>query len=69
MIHATALEGQFLPVISDKEHKRFTPSELVLYMHALQYKWIAEEEKKVITMLRDPEFDSHKQMEKSSRRW
>ena len=51
---------------------RFTPSELMLYKHALEYKWTAEELRKVIAMLCNPEFDSkevdpdlHKRMNKA----
>ena len=39
MTHAEAIEGQFLPNMTEEEQKRFTPSELVLYKHALEYKW------------------------------
>ena len=58
MSHAQALEGGFVPSMSEDEQNRFTPSELKLYKHALEYKWTVEELKKVITMLHDPEFDS-----------
>ncbi len=30
MTHAEAIEGQFLPNLSEEEQKRFTPSELLL---------------------------------------
>ena len=36
MTHAEALEGRYLPDMSEEERKRFTPSELVLYKHALE---------------------------------
>ena len=56
----------------EDDRKRFTPSELMLYKHALEYKWTAEELRKVIAMLRNPEFDSkevdpdlHKRMNKA----
>jgi hypothetical protein len=72
MTHAQAIEGQFLPNMSEEEQKRFTPSELILYKHALGYKWTVEHLEKVIAMLRDPEFDSkeidpdlHRRMEKA----
>ena len=58
MSHETALESGFLPDMSEEDRKRFTPSELMLYKHALEYKWTAEELRKVIAMLRNPEFDS-----------
>ena len=38
--HAEAIEGRFLPNMTEEEQKRFTPSELVLYKHALGYKWM-----------------------------
>ena len=56
--HDNAIEGGFLPDMSEDDRKRFTPSELMLYKHALEYKWTAEELKKVIAMLCNPEFDS-----------
>ncbi len=58
MTHAQAIEAQFLPNMTEEEQKRFTPSELLLYKHALEYKWTAEELKKVIALVRSPEFDS-----------
>ncbi len=36
MTHAQAIEAQFLPNMTEEEHKRFTPSELLLYKHALE---------------------------------
>ncbi len=36
MAHAEAIEGDFLAPMSEEEHKRFTPSELILYKHALK---------------------------------
>jgi hypothetical protein len=72
MTHAQAIEGQFRPNMGEEEQKRFTPSELILYKHALEYKWTVEQLKKVIAMVSDPEFDSkaidpdlHKRMEKA----
>ncbi len=68
----TAIEGGFLPDMSEDDRKRFTPSELMLYKHALEYKWTDEELKKVIAMLRNQEFDSkevdpdlHKRMKRA----
>ena len=57
MTHSEAIEADFLPNMSDEEQKRFTSSELILYKHALEYKWTVEQRKKVIAMLRLPEFD------------
>ncbi len=37
MTHTEALEGGFLPVMDEEEQKQFTPSELLLYQHALEY--------------------------------
>jgi hypothetical protein len=72
MTHSEAIEADFLPNMSEEEQKRLTPSELILYKHALEYKWTVEQLKKVIAMLRLPEFDSkeidpdlHKRMEKA----
>ena len=39
MTHKDALEGGFLPSMSEEEQKRFTPSELLLYKHALEYRY------------------------------
>ncbi len=72
MSHETAIEGGFQPDMSEDDRQRFTPLELMLYKHALEYKWTAEGLKKVIAMLRNPEFDSkevdpdlHKRMNKA----
>ena len=58
--------------MSEEEQKRFTPSELLLYKHALEYKWTVEQLKKVIALLNNPEFDSrevdpdlHKRMQQA----
>ena len=48
-----ALEGGFLPSMTEEEQKQFTPSELILYKHALEYRWTAEDLKKVINMLQE----------------
>ena len=39
MTHTDALEGGFSPPMTDEEQKRFTPSELHLYKHALEYRY------------------------------
>ncbi len=72
MTHSEAIEAVFFPNMSEEEQKRFTPSELIFYKHALEYKWTVEHLKKVIAMLCLPEFDSkeidpdlHKRMEKA----
>jgi hypothetical protein len=72
MTHAQAIEAQFLPKMAEEEQKRFTPSELLLYKHALEYKWTAEQLKKLIALVRSPDFDAkdvdpdlHKRMEKA----
>ncbi len=39
MTHKDALEGGFIPSMTEEEQKRFTPSELILYKHALEYRY------------------------------
>ena len=39
MSHKDALEGGFIPSMTKEEQKQFTPSELVLYKHALEYRF------------------------------
>ncbi len=39
MTHTDALESGFSPPMTDEEQKRFTPSELHLYKHALEYRY------------------------------
>ena len=39
MTHTEALEGGFLPAMDEEEQKRFTPTELILYKHALEYRY------------------------------
>ena len=39
MSHKDALEGGFLTSMTEEEQKRFTPSELLLYKHALEYRF------------------------------
>jgi hypothetical protein len=58
--------------MSEEEKKSFAPFELILYKHALEYKWTVEQLKKIVAMLRRPAFDSkeidpdlHKRMEKA----
>ncbi len=38
MTSTEAVEGAFLPVMDEEEQKQFTPSELLLYKHALEYR-------------------------------
>ena len=40
MTHAEAIEGRFLPDMDNEQRKIFTPSEIILYKHALEYKYI-----------------------------
>ena len=40
MAHAEARAGQFLPDMNEEEQKQFTPSELILYKHAVEYRYI-----------------------------
>ena len=44
--------------MTEEEQKLFTASELLLYKHALEYRWTAAELKKVINMIQRPDFDS-----------
>ena len=39
MSHAAALEGGFLPKMTEEEQKRFTPTELLLWRHAKEYRY------------------------------
>jgi hypothetical protein len=39
MSHAAALEGGFLPKMTDAQQKRFTPSKLLLHKHAVAYRY------------------------------
>ena len=39
MTHKDALEGGFLPSMTEEKQKRVTPSELLLYKHALEYRY------------------------------
>jgi hypothetical protein len=38
MTQAEAFQGGFLRELDEDEKKRFTPSELILYKHALEYR-------------------------------
>jgi hypothetical protein len=40
MTHCEALDGKFLPDLDEEQRKRFTPSELILYKHAQDYRYI-----------------------------
>ncbi len=39
MTHNDALEGGFVQSMTKEEQKRFTPTELLLYKHALEYRY------------------------------
>ena len=39
MSHAAAMEGGFLPKMTEEELKRFTPTELLLWRHAKEYRY------------------------------
>ena len=41
MTHTEAVEGGFLNTMSEEELKRFTPTEVLLYKHAVEYRYIA----------------------------
>ncbi len=38
MWHTAALDGGFLPKMNEEQQKRFTPSELLLYKHTVEYR-------------------------------
>jgi hypothetical protein len=38
MSHTETLDGGFLPKVDEEKQKRFTPSELILYKHAVEYR-------------------------------
>jgi hypothetical protein len=40
MTHAEALDGKFLPDLDEEQRKRFTPTELIIYKHAQDYRYI-----------------------------
>jgi hypothetical protein len=39
MTHKDSLEGGCIPSMTKEEQKRFTPSKLLLYKHALEYRY------------------------------
>ena len=39
MSHAAAMEGGFLPKMTEEELKQFTPTELLLWRHAKEYRY------------------------------
>ena len=39
LLHSEALQGGFIPKMDEEEQKRFTLSELLLYRHALEYRY------------------------------
>ena len=41
MMQAEAFQGGFLREFDENEKKRFTPSELILYKHALEYRYMS----------------------------
>ena len=41
MTQAEAFQGGFLRELDEDEKKRFTPSELILYKHALEYRYMS----------------------------
>jgi hypothetical protein len=40
MTHAAALEGKFLPDLDEEQRKRFTSTELIMYRHAQEFRYI-----------------------------
>jgi hypothetical protein len=40
MTHAEALEGKFLPDLDEEQMKRLTPSKLIMYRHAQDFRYI-----------------------------
>jgi hypothetical protein len=63
MTHAEAVEGGLIKTMSEEEQKTFTPPEVLLYRHPSMYMYVlvhtdTDELKKVIDMLRQPEFDA-----------
>ncbi len=41
MTHAEAIDGKFLQDLDEEQRKRFTPTELIMYKHAQEYRYIA----------------------------
>ena len=40
MTHAEALDGKFLPYLDEEQRKRFTQTELIMYKHAQDFRYI-----------------------------
>ena len=40
MTHDEALDGKFLPDLDEEQRKRFTPTELIMYKHAQDFRYI-----------------------------
>ena len=40
MTHTEALEGKFLPDLDEEQRKRFTPTELIMYRHDQDFRYI-----------------------------
>jgi hypothetical protein len=40
MTHSEAIDGQFLPDMDEEQRKRFTPTQLILYKHAQDFRYI-----------------------------
>jgi hypothetical protein len=40
MSHAAALDGGFIPKLDEEQQKKFTPLELLLYKHAVEYRYM-----------------------------
>ena len=38
MTHAEALDGMLLPDLDEEQRKRFTPTELIMYKHAQDFR-------------------------------
>ncbi len=38
--HAEALKGMFLPYLDEDQRKRFTPTQLIMYRHAQDFRYI-----------------------------
>ncbi len=56
MTVGVAIAAGFISTFNLSESQLFNPTELLLFKHSLEYKWTVEELKKVITMLKSPEF-------------
>jgi hypothetical protein len=40
MTHSEAINGQFLPDMDEEQRKRFTPTQLILYKHYQDFRYI-----------------------------